>query len=295
VTPLIDTHSHPHSRQFDADRDAVLERARAAGVHALIVVGTDPASNRAALALARSGPGLWATAGIHPHDAAGAGESDWEELAEMARDPKLVALGEMGLDFFRNLSPHDVQRRVLQRQLDLCSRLDLPAVIHSRNAEVVTWAMLEPWLRARRRDGGTEPFGVMHCYAYGLEAALRYAALGFMVSVPGTVTYPNNERGQEVARGLPPDVIVLETDCPYLTPQSHRGKRNEPAYMVETLATVAELRGETPDTVAGYTSANARRLFRLPNAEAGTRNTEPPPAASHSPFRTPHSALDGAS
>jgi TatD DNase family protein len=191
-------------------------------------------------------------------------EHDWLELTEMARDPLVVALGEMGLDFFRNISPQDIQRRVLQRQLELCAKLDLPAVIHSRDAEQATWEMLEPWLQARRQNGGTEPFGVMHCYAYGPEAAQRYAEHGFMISIPGTVTYPNNHRGQDVARTIRDEVFVLETDCPYLTPQSRRGKRNEPAYMVETLDYVARLRGQSREHVAAVTTANAQRLFRLP-------------------------------
>lgn len=268
---LIDTHSHPHARQFNGDRAEVLRRAHEAGVETLIVVGTDPVSNRAALALARSGPNMWATAGIHPHDAKDATEAAWDELEAIAADPLVVALGEMGLDFFRNISPPDRQHQAFQRQLDLCARLDLPAVIHSRDAEAATWAVLEPWLRERRRQGGTEPFGVMHCYAYGAEAALRYVELGFMISIPGTVTYPNNGRGQAVAAALPSGAYVLETDCPYLTPQSRRGKRNEPAYLVETLAQVAELRATPAVTVAAESSANARRLFRL--GERGTGRT----------------------
>lgn len=266
MTPIIDTHAHPQTRPFDHDRAAVLDRARAAGVDTLIVVGTDPKSNRAAMALARGGPGMWATAGIHPHDAKDATADDWDELTEMARDPLVVALGEMGLDFFRNISPHEVQRAVFQRQLDLCAALDMPAVVHSRDAEQATWEMLEPWARARRRDGGMEPFGVMHCYAYGPEVALRYAEIGFMISIPGTVTYPDNRRGQAVARTVPAEALVLETDCPYLTPQSRRRTRNEPAYIVETLAMVAALRDAPRDQVAATTTANARRLFRLSGA-----------------------------
>jgi TatD DNase family protein len=264
VTPLIDTHSHPQVKAFNADRGAVLERARAAGVGTLVVVGVDPRTNRDALTLAREHAGYWATAGIHPHDAADAAPADWDELETLAADPKVVALGEMGLDFFRNLSPHEVQWQAFQRQLDLCARLDMPAVIHSRDAEQATWEMLEPWARARRRAGGSEPFGVLHCYAYGPEAALRYIEMGFIISIPGTVTYPNNARGQAVARAVPASAFVLETDCPYLTPQPWRGKRNEPAYMVETLRHVATLRGETAETVAETTTANARRLFRIP-------------------------------
>lgn len=267
MTSLIDTHAHPQVKAFDGDRAAVLARARAAGVETLIVVGTDPASNRAALALARAGDGMWATAGIHPHDAKDATADDWDELEATAHDPLVVALGEMGLDFFRNISPPDVQRAVFARQLELCARLDMPAVIHSRNAQDATWEMLAPWARARRRAGGTEPFGVMHCYAYDSEAALRYVEHGFLISIPGTVTYPDNARGQGVARAVREDALVLETDCPYLTPQSRRRTRNEPSYMVETLETVARLRDQTADAVAAFTSTNARRLFRMEQHE----------------------------
>lgn len=273
MTPLIDTHSHPQTKPFNGDRAAVLLRARAAGVGTLIVVGFDAASSRAALDLTRDNQDYWATAGIHPHDAAAATDADWQAIEVMATEPKLVALGEMGLDYFRNLSPHDAQRRVFQRQLELCARFDLPAVVHSRDAEDATWDILEPWTRARRAAGGTEPFGVMHCYAYGPAAALRYVEAGMMISVPGTVTYRNNERGQEVAQTVPDGAFVLETDCPYLTPQSRRGKRNEPAYLVETRDFVARLRRVNAAHVDEVTTAAARRLFRLDAAEARVAGT----------------------
>lgn len=260
---IIDTHAHPQTKPFNSDRDEVLDRARAAGVETLIVVGYDAESSRGALALAGQHRDIWATAGIHPHDAAQAGDDDWSLLATMTGEPLIVALGEMGLDFFRNLSPHDVQRAVLQRQLELAGRHDLPVVIHSRDAEQATWEILESWARSRRLAGGTEPFGVMHCYAYGVAAAARYVDIGFMISVPGTVTYSNNIRGQEVAAAVDAGAIVLETDCPYLTPQFKRGKRNEPAYIVETLKYVARLRRITSDELGDMTTANARRLFRL--------------------------------
>jgi TatD DNase family protein len=264
---IVDTHAHPQSQAFDADRAAVLARARASGVTTIIVVGTDPVSNRAALALAHTEPGLWATVGIHPHDAKDATPSDWEELEHLAADSLVVALGEMGLDFYRNLSPPETQRTAFQRQLDLCARLDLPAVIHSRDAEDATWEMVAPWARARRRAGAREPLGVMHCYAYGPGRALEYVALGFLISIPGTVTYPNNHRLHAVARAVPEEALVLETDSPYLTPQSRRGRRNEPAYLVETLHKVAELRGVPATALADATTANARRLFRLAQRE----------------------------
>ncbi len=274
---LVDTHAHPQAQAFDADRAAVLARARAAGVTTVIVVGTDPVSNRAALALARAEPGLWATVGIHPHDAKDATPADWEELERLAADPLVVALGEMGLDFYRNLSPPEVQRAAFQRQLDLCARLDLPAVIHSRDAEEATWEMVAPWARARLRAGAAAPLGVMHCYAYGPERALDYVALGFLISIPGTVTYPNNHRLQAVVRAVPADALVLETDSPYLTPQSRRGRRNEPAYLVETLHKVAELCGVPAAAVAQATTANARRLFRLAQREQIAARTQPSP------------------
>jgi TatD DNase family protein len=274
---LVDTHAHPQTQAFDPDRAAVLGRARAAGVTTIIVVGTDPASNRAALALARAEPGLWATAGIHPHDAKDATPADWEELERLAADPLVVALGEMGLDFYRNLSPPAAQRTVFQRQLDLCARLDLPAVVHSRDAEDATWEILAPWARARQRAGATAPLGVMHCYAYGPERALDYVALGFLISIPGTVTYPTNHRLHAVVRALPEEALVLETDSPYLTPQSRRGRRNEPAYLVETAQKVAELRGVSAAALAAVTTANARRLFRLAQrAQVVTRSPMSP-------------------
>lgn len=268
MTPLIDTHSHPQTRPFNGDRAEVLRRAHQAGVGTLIIVGFDPASSRAALDLARAHPNSWATAGIHPHDAAQAAGADFQALEELAADPRLVALGEMGLDFFRNLSPHDVQRQVFRRQLELCARFDLPAVVHSRDAEDATWEILEAWTHERRRAGGTEPFGVMHCYAYGPAAARRYVEAGMLISIPGTVTYRGNERGQEVAQTLPDGSFVLETDCPYLTPQSRRGKRNEPAYLIETRDFVARLRRADPEHINRVTTEAARRLFRLEAAEA---------------------------
>lgn len=279
MTALIDTHSHPWSNAFNADRPEMLARARSAGVQTLIIVGCDPASNRASLALARSSEDYWATAGFHPHDAKDITPADWAALERMAGDPLLVALGEMGLDFYRNISPPDVQRVVFQRQLDLCAARDLPAVIHSRDAAEATWHMVEPWARRRRLAGGTEPFGVMHCFAYDAEQARGYVEAGFIISIPGTITYPNNQRGHEVARTLGAEALVLETDCPYLTPQSRRGKRNEPALLPETLARVAELRGEPPAEVAARTTENARRLFRLEAAAArrnGARSQGPP-------------------
>lgn len=264
---LVDTHAHPQGQAFDPDRTAVLARARAAGVTTIIAVGTDPASNRAALALARAEPGLWATVGIHPHDAKDATSAAWEELERLAADPLVVALGETGLDFYRNLSPPEGQRTAFQRQLDLCARLNLPVVVHSRDAEDATWEMLAPWARARRRSGAEPPLGVLHCYAYGPERAQEYVALGFFISIPGTVTYPNNHRLHAVVRAVPATALVLETDCPYLTPQSHRGRRNEPAYLVETAQKVAELRGVPAEELAAVTTANACRLFHLARRE----------------------------
>lgn len=268
MSDLTDTHCHPWSTAFNADRAQVLTRAHAAGVTTLVVVGCDPASNRASLELARENSRYWATAGFHPHDAKDITGADWDELERAAGVPEVVALGEMGLDFFRNISPPDVQRAVFERQLELCTAFDLPAVIHSREAAMETWEMVEGWARQRRRAGSSAPFGVMHCYAYDAMMAERYIGAGLMISIPGTVTYPNNSRGREVAAVVSEHALVLETDCPYLTPQSRRGKRNEPALLRETAEQVATLRGMTFEQLASVTTANARRLFRIDAAAA---------------------------
>ena len=172
----------------------------------------------------------------------------------------MVAIGEIGLDFYRNLSPRAIQLQAFREQLALADELDLPVVIHSRDAHDATWDVLAPWGAACRR--GT-PVGVLHCFSGHDTLALAYAEMGFLISFAGPVTYPKNDELRAAAAALRDDAIVLETDCPYLSPQPHRGRRNEPAYLADTAQLIADLRGVPRDEFAATTSANAERLFRL--------------------------------
>lgn len=267
---LIDSHCHLQFPQFRDDRPQVLERAWQAGLSAVVVVGTDVEASRQAVALAESDQRLFACVGCHPHSAAALDEGGREALRRLASSPKTVAIGEIGLDFYRNLSPPDEQRAVFQEMLDLAGEFGLPAVIHARQADEETFAILSRWAGRVRQPQGPRQVGVMHCFSGDLTLALRYHELGFLISLAGNVTYPNAGRLATVAAGLPLDAILVETDAPYLAPQDHRGQRNEPAYLEKTVARIAELRGQSPRQIGERTAANAAALFRLPPAVGPT-------------------------
>ena len=255
--PLFDTHAHLHFPELLADLEAVLERARAAGVTGMVTIGTDRETNPAAVALAERLPDVHATVGIHPHDAGEATEADFEAMERLARgSAKVMALGEMGLDFFRNLSPPDAQRQVFRRQIDIARGARKPLVIHCRDAHDETLAIL-----SEERAG--EAGGVMHCFSGDVEIARRCLDLGLYISLAGPVTYKNARALPDVARFVPEDRLVVETDCPYLPPTPHRGKRNEPAYVALTAACVAGLRGGDPEALGDAVTANAAKLFRI--------------------------------
>jgi len=256
VTDLFDTHAHLHFPEFADDLDAVLARARDAGVRQMVTVGTDVETSRAAIALAERDPDLFASVGIHPHHAGEVGEADLAELERLARSPRVVAIGEAGLDFFRNLSPPDSQERVFRWQLDLGRRVAKPVLIHCRDAHTETLQIL-----GEAEVGQTG--GIMHCFSGDLPVARRVLDLGLLISIAGPVTYPSARALPEVTRLVPADRLVVETDCPFLPPQPYRGKRNEPAYVAITARRVAELRGEPLEGLAAQTSENARRLFAL--------------------------------
>ena len=252
---LFDTHAHLHFPELVAELDGVLERARAAGVAALVTIGTDRVTNSAAVALAGRVRGVYASVGIHPHDAADATEADYAEIERLARkSPAVVALGEMGLDYFRNLSPRDVQVAAFRRQLGLARQLEKPVIVHCRDAHDDVLAILE---QERARDVG----GVMHCFSADVAVARRCLDLGLVISLAGPVTYKNARALPDVARFVPQDRLVVETDCPFLPPEPHRGKRNEPAHVLLTAARVADLRAEDPETLAAAMTENAARLF----------------------------------
>jgi TatD DNase family protein len=251
---LFDTHAHLHFPEYDADRAEVLARAREAGVRGIITIGTEVPTSRAAIALAGQLSDVWASVGVHPHDAAEADEPTLEEIERLAAAPRVVAVGEIGLDFFRDLSPRDTQQRVFRHLLGVARRARKPVIVHCRDAHAEVLAILGD---ERVQEVG----GVMHCFSGDVDVARRCLDLGLFVSLAGPVTYPNARALPEVARYVPADRLVVETDCPFLPPQGHRGKRNEPALIAITAARVAELRGESLPELARQTSANARRLF----------------------------------
>jgi len=254
---LFDTHAHLHFPDFAEDLDAVLDRARAAGVRGMVTIGTDRETNGAVVDLAKRLPDVWATVGIHPHDAGEAAEADFEALERVAREePRVVGFGEMGLDFFRNFSPPDAQRQAFRRQIDIARRVRKPLVIHCRDAHDETLAIL-----GEERAGETG--GVMHCFSGDVEIARRCLDLGLYISLAGPVTYKNARALPDVARFVPEDRLVVETDCPYLPPTPHRGKRNEPAYVALTAEHVARLRGADPEALGDRLTANAASLFRI--------------------------------
>ena len=257
---LFDTHAHLHDPALLGEIDAVMQRARDAGVERSVTVGTDLETSRAAVRLAEAQQGVYAAVGIHPHDA-----KDWSvetarELRALAASESVVAIGEIGLDFYRNLSPREAQFRAFREQLELAEELDLPVIIHSRNAHDETWDVLAPWGASCRRGA---PVGVLHCFSGHDTLALAYAEMGFLISFAGPVTYPKNEELREAAQALRAEAIVVETDCPYLSPQGRRGQRNEPAYVREAAERIAELRGVSVEEFATQTTANAEKLFRL--------------------------------
>jgi TatD DNase family protein len=253
---LVDSHCHIDMPQFDGDRDAVVARAREAGlVEVLVVGGVDgEGGHHRALRVAGS-YGLPAAAGLHPHEARLGSEGVYDELRGLAREGRIVAVGEIGLDFHYDHSPREAQREAFRRQLRLAREVGLPIIVHTREADAETVEILEG-------EGAAEAGGVIHCFTGGLELARRALGLGFLISFSGVVAFPRAEVIQQVAREVPDDRLLVETDAPYLAPPPHRGKRNEPAFVVEVARKVAELRGVDAEAVGRLACHNYSRLFR---------------------------------
>jgi TatD DNase family protein len=262
---FVDSHAHIDGEEFDADRDEVVARARAAGVGAILNVGTgDPHSGslERAVEVAESYEGVYAAVGVHPHDARLYDEeAERRLLALTGRGGRVVAWGEIGLDYHYDNSPRDVQREVFARQLRLAREAGLPVVIHSREADEETVEIL----RAELGDGGRA--GVLHCFGGGPRMAKAALELGFYISFAGNVTFKKAEALREVALTVPPERLLVETDCPFLAPVPHRGRRNEPAHVVETARFLAALRGVGAEELGRVTSENFRRLFLNPAGE----------------------------
>lgn len=285
--PFVDTHCHIHDKEFDRDRDETIARASAAGVTVILTLGTDLASSARALALADVAqpspavvaqpslavvaqpssamrPTILAAAGVHPHDAQDATDADLDALEDMARDPRVAVVGEIGVDFFRNLSPRERQIEVLRRQLLTATRVAKPVAVHGRDAHDALLPILTEWSRemgGRLPDG--RPLGVMHYFSEDAAWAERYIALGFIISVHTSVTHPKAGVLRDVVHKTPLEHLVIETDSPYGAPQAYRGKRNEPAYAVEAAAKIAEIKGVTPADVETMTTRNAMLLLGL--------------------------------
>ena len=262
---FIDSHCHLDGDAFDADRDEVVTRARDAGLLAMLNVGTgDPHSDdfRKAVAVAEKYENIFASVGVHPHDAKLYDDAAEAHLVELARSEKVIAWGEIGLDYYYDHSPRDVQREVFQRQIRKAKELGLPIIVHSRDADEETVEILRD--ECGERSGGKAP-GIMHCFGGTAEMAKALLPLGFFISFAGNVTFKKAENLREAAKVVPIDRLLVETDCPFLTPVPFRGKRNEPAYVVHTARFLAELFGVDVESLAEQTTDNFLTLFDLHN------------------------------
>jgi TatD DNase family protein len=266
---IIDSHAHLEMTQFDEDRAAMLERARAAGVETLLAIGSGSAPTErldAAIPFAEQHDWIYATVGIHPHDANVATEDHFARLDELARHPRVIAWGEMGLDYHYDHPPRDVQQQVMRRQLAQARAAKLPIAIHCRDAWDDCLSILEQdW-------APTGLGGIFHCFTATMAEARRGLDMGFLVSFAGNVTYPKMQHLRDAAREIPLENLLTETDSPFLPPQGRRGKRNEPAYVVEVARALGNVRDLAPEEVAAATAANFRRFFRLDARETPGRS-----------------------
>lgn len=253
---LVDSHAHLNHADYDDDRAEVLGRARCEGVVAIVNVGYDLASSARAVEMARWEPDCYAAVGIHPHDATDVDEAALAQLGEWLTEPGVVAVGETGLDFYRDLAPRAAQLTAFRRCLALARERDVPVVLHDRDAHAETLEVL-------RRDGVPAAGGVMHCFSGDTEMASACVGLGLHVGVTGVITFGKSESLRAAARAVPSERLLIETDCPWLAPEPRRGRRNEPAFVRHVLSALAGALGRPPEDVAEVTSANARRLFRL--------------------------------
>ena len=250
---IFETHCHLDDKRFDVDREVVIDRMREAGVCALLNVGYDLASSVRSVQLAEEYPEIYACVGIHPHDAKDVSEDVWLKIEELAQSPKVVALGEMGLDYYRDLSPRMVQQEVFMRQLDMANRLRLPVVVHDREAHQDVIKTLQSVVP---KSGG-----VLHCFSGSWETAKVALKLGFYISFAGPITYKNAVNLHEVAAKVPLERLLVETDSPYLPPEPFRGRRNEPAFVKQVVQKIAEIRKMEIEELSNCVTLNAKNLF----------------------------------
>jgi TatD DNase family protein len=274
---LIDSHAHVDVSDFDADREAMLDRARAAGVGTLLAIGNGPEVEKlgAAVPYAEMHDWIYAAAGIHPHEARHASDAHYAELERLARNPRVIAWGEIGLDFHYDHSPRDLQESVFRHQLGQARAAKKPIIIHCREA----WTDCLNLLETDWRSSGLG--GIFHCFTGTLEEARLGVEMGFLISFAGNVTYPKAQNLRDVAREIALDRLLVETDSPFLAPQPYRGRRNEPAHVAEVARTIGNVRDLPANQVAEMTSANFRRFFGI--RQSGNR-TEAVPGGTSSHF-----------
>lgn len=262
---LIDTHAHIQTAEFDEDREEVIQRSVGAGVGRIIAIGADMPSSRAAVELAEVHAGIIATIGVHPHDAKSFTDADWAELKALAANPRVRAIGEVGLDYHYDFSPRLAQQTCFQSQVSLAAYFGMPIVIHMREAEDHVYEVLKAALveNGPSEDGGKGRIGpvVMHCFLGDPTWSRKWLDLGCYLGIGGAVTFKKMGTLRDAVRFIPMDRLLLETDCPYMTPHPHRGQRNEPAYVALVADTVAQVKGLSLDEVADATTANARAVF----------------------------------
>jgi TatD DNase family protein len=267
---LIDSHAHVDFPQFAEDREEMLGRARAAGVSTILAIGTGPGPEKldAALPFAEAHDWIYATVGIHPHEAKEVTREHLDRLAELATHPRVIAWGEIGLDYHYDFSPRDAQERIFREQMELARAAKLPIIIHCREA----WTDCLTLLKECWQSSGLG--GILHCFTGTVEEAKAGLELGFLISFTGNVTYPKAQSIRDVAREVPLERMLIETDSPYLAPQAYRGKRNEPAYVGEVAKAIGSVRNLRAEEVASATAANFRRFFNV------ARPAEPSAASS---------------
>jgi TatD DNase family protein len=260
---FIDSHAHIEGHKFDSDRGEMLARAREAGLERILAIGsgTGPGTYDCALKIAEQHDWIFASTGLHPHEATVATQTDYDEMSQLAKRPKLIAWGEIGLDYFYDHSPREVQKKVFQRQMELAAEAGLPIIIHCRpsNNSENAWEDTLSMLRQHWAPSGLP--GILHCFTGEWKHAQAALEIGFYISFAGNVSFPKAESIRDTAKQVPLDRMLIETDSPYLAPVPHRGKRNEPGFVVNTAEAIAQLRGLTKEEIGRHTTANFYRLF----------------------------------
>ena len=253
---LVDSHAHLDDKRFNRDRDMIIKNLNSNGIESVVNIGADLKTSKASVELADKYENIYAVVGVHPHSASEVTEESLDKLREFSKNPKVVAIGEIGLDYYYDNSPRDLQRKWFKEQLKLAKELKLPVVIHSRDATQETFDLIK-----EAQDGKLR--GVMHCYSSSLEMALEYIKLGFYISLGGPVTFKNAKTPKEVAEAIPLEKLLIETDGPYLTPVPYRGKRNEPMFVKYVAEEIARIRNLDLGQVIEATNKNTKELFKI--------------------------------